>query len=357
MTIKGKWGTFINGKSYQQVPLDTYKGWQYTTYYDQKQRLSIARRKLPGVAWQVIHFEDYLFEGNDNHNVTVLGICPKDGTIHLAFDHHNDPLHYRVSKPGVASDPDMVEWNASLFSEVRDWLKLGKPIKNLTYPIFVPAPDGNLLFFSRLGVPTNGRVRMASYDPESVGWSDMREVTTNEGDYKFEGRTSMSRYSYLNGINYGPGGRLHMSWCWREKMDRAIRDLSYAYSDDHGCTWHNSAGKKIGGGGQLISTESIGVKVWDISPLNGLELMMGQYVDGLDRPHIIITHRRNGEEPFELGVRHEDLSAYYHYWCDDKGRWHQNEVFHPVGSGPDSERNRAKILSTSNNDLIAIFNN
>ena len=88
MTIKGAWGTFINGKSYQQMPLDTYKGWQYTTYYDQKQRLSIARRKLPGGSWQVIHFDDYLFKSNDNHNVTVLGICRKDGTIHLAFDIH-----------------------------------------------------------------------------------------------------------------------------------------------------------------------------------------------------------------------------------------------------------------------------
>jgi len=96
MTIKGAWGTFINGKSYQRMPLDTYKGWQYTTYYDQKQRLSIARRKLPAGSWQVIHFDDYLFKSNDNHNVTVLGICRKDGTIHLAFDHHCSPLHYRV---------------------------------------------------------------------------------------------------------------------------------------------------------------------------------------------------------------------------------------------------------------------
>jgi hypothetical protein len=25
VTIKGRWGTFINGKSYQQMPLDTFK--------------------------------------------------------------------------------------------------------------------------------------------------------------------------------------------------------------------------------------------------------------------------------------------------------------------------------------------
>lgn len=32
MAIKGEWGTFINGKSYQQMPLDTHKGWPGTSY-------------------------------------------------------------------------------------------------------------------------------------------------------------------------------------------------------------------------------------------------------------------------------------------------------------------------------------
>ena len=35
LTIQGAWGTFINGKSYQQMPLDTFNNWQYATYYDQ----------------------------------------------------------------------------------------------------------------------------------------------------------------------------------------------------------------------------------------------------------------------------------------------------------------------------------
>ena len=88
LTISGRWGTFINGKSYQQMPIETYKGWQYVTYYDPQRHVCIGRRKLPDGVWELIQFKDYLFEGNDNHNVTVLGISPGDGTIHLAFDHH-----------------------------------------------------------------------------------------------------------------------------------------------------------------------------------------------------------------------------------------------------------------------------
>ncbi len=40
VTIVGKWGNFINGKSYQQDAVATFNGWQYTTYYDQGRRLS-----------------------------------------------------------------------------------------------------------------------------------------------------------------------------------------------------------------------------------------------------------------------------------------------------------------------------
>ena len=360
MTIKGRWGTFINGKSYQRSALDTYKGWQYTTYYDQEKRLSIARRKLPDGAWDVIHFDDYTFKSQDNHNVTVIGICSNDGTIHLAFDHHNDPLNYRVSKPGAANNPDKIEWNASLFSEVRDWLQKGKPIRPVTYPQFVPTPQGNLLFFSRHGVPTDGRVTLCTYDPTKGGWSERRNITSSKGTYRFEGKTSRGRYSYPNGIHYDyETGRLHISWGWREGLRGVASrvDVNYAYSDDNGKTWFNSAGKKIGAPDQPITVNSPGIAVWDVDPHQGLDGQQGQCVDALGRPHVIAWHLRNGEEPLPIGKRDADKSAYYDYWREDKGEWHQTEVFHPVGSGADGERNRAKLVSTPDSDLIAMFNN
>ena len=47
-----------------------------------------------------------------------LGISPTDGTLHLGFDQHDNPLRYRVSNPGVALRPNEVEWNAKVFGEV-----------------------------------------------------------------------------------------------------------------------------------------------------------------------------------------------------------------------------------------------
>lgn len=357
VTISGTWGSFINGKSYQQTPLDTYQGWQYTTYYDQKRRLSIARRKLPNGVWENIHFEDYIFRGHDNHNSTVLGICPKDGTIHLTFDHHGDPLHYRVSKLSVATQPELVKWNASLFGPVRDWLKKGRPLKELTYPRFVRLPQGNLLLAFRKGHPTKGRNILSLYDPDQGGWSDTWDITSEAGKYEFGGRKSHSRYAYLNGLHCDyASGRLHMSWAWREGMGSTFVNVNYAYSDDNGRTWMNSTGQKVGSPDAPIHLNSPGIAVWNVTPYDGQDNMMGQCVDRAGRPHILVWHRRNSEAPLPHAERDVSKSAHYHYWRDDEGKWHQNEVSAPVAGGADAERNRGKILATSNNNLIALYN-
>src|SRR5512140_3387969 len=92
---QGTWGICVNGQSFQQDALTSFNGYQYATYYDSSRRLCVARRIAAGSDWKVIRFEDYRLKGNDTHNVAILGICPADGTIHLAFDHHGSPLHYR----------------------------------------------------------------------------------------------------------------------------------------------------------------------------------------------------------------------------------------------------------------------
>jgi hypothetical protein len=197
---------------------------------------------------------------------------------------------------------------------------------------------------------------MSEYDPAKGGWSDRWSVTTSKGAYTFEDKTSNGRYAYLNGVHCDKNGRVHITWCWREDMGGVCRDVNYAYSDDNGRTWLNNDGSKIMGDGELIGADSPGIKVWDVPPGQGQEVMMGQYVDQLARPHVIISRLRNGEASLPLGRRNEERSAYYHYWRDAKGIWHENEVFHPVGGGADKQRNRAKILATANHDLIAMFN-
>jgi hypothetical protein len=115
LTIKGGFGQAINGVAFQQDALATHQDHQYVAYYNAGRRVCLARRRLPAGDWQIIRFEDYEFKSNDSHNTISLGVCPKDGTIHLAFDHHGHPLHYRVSQKGAANNPEGVLWKASLF--------------------------------------------------------------------------------------------------------------------------------------------------------------------------------------------------------------------------------------------------
>src|SRR5687768_7342562 len=136
----GVYGNIINGQSFQQDALISYKGYQYVTYYNAARRVCIARRKLPDGAWQVIRLSDYRFsyarnQDNDAHNTISMGLCKKDGTIHLAFDHHASPLHYSVSVKGILDGKP--GWDSTLFSPVRDYLEPGKPVNALTYPAFV----------------------------------------------------------------------------------------------------------------------------------------------------------------------------------------------------------------------------
>src|SRR3989339_381035 len=78
---EGQWGTCPNGMSFQQEGLSSLGGWQFATWYDASRRLCVGRRNLPDPAWETLRFADYHLEGNDTHDVAVLGICPGDGSL------------------------------------------------------------------------------------------------------------------------------------------------------------------------------------------------------------------------------------------------------------------------------------
>ncbi len=165
LTIQGGFGQSINGLSFQQDAVVTHGTYQYVAYYDEGRRVCLARRKLPAGDWAVLRFTDYDFTSNDAHNTISLGICPQDGTIHLAFDHHGHPLHYRVSRKNIALAED-IAWEPSLFGPVTSELEAGKPIK-ITYPRFWQTPDGGLQFCYRQGGSGNGDRVLVDYDAAS----------------------------------------------------------------------------------------------------------------------------------------------------------------------------------------------
>ena len=296
LTIKGGFGQSINGLSFQQDAVATHGEYQYVGYYGGKRQVCMARRKLPAGNWQIIRFKDYEFRSNDAHNTISIGICPRDGTIHLAFDHHGHPLHYRVSQRGAATMPEAVKWDASLFGPVASELEKGKSIR-ITYPRFWQTQDRGLQFCYRRGGSGNGDRMLVDYDPSKGVWVNTRQIDSGRGLFRDAMGKSTSRCSYPNGYDYGPLGRLHATWVWHSQA-----------VDSHG---------------------RIHVVMWHCS----LESLAA-------------ANSKPGEHRWGPPA----ARRYHHYWRDENGKWEHTEL-------PGVAGNRPKIFTDRKDNVYMIFRN
>jgi hypothetical protein len=342
------YGSAINGEAFQQDIVHTSAGWQYVAYYDQARHVCVARRHLPGDPWQVVRLADYDFKGNDAHNTVSLGICEKDGTIHLAFDHHVNPLHYRVSKPGAAAHPESVSWDASLFGPVHSDLEAGKPIK-VTYPRFWSTPDGGLQFHYRNGSSGNGNNMLVDYHPEKGTWSGTRQIDSSIGTYTDDLGGGSHRNAYPNGYDYDSAGRLQATWVWRESYGGVNHDLLYDYSDDRGKTWFTDSGQPISGPASL---DTPGLAVEKISRRYGLMNNNAQAVDSKNRIHVVMW---SSSVQIPVNAASDDIwgkpedRRYHHYWREAAGDWHDDVLPMVAGSRP-------RLFTDDYDNLMLIYN-
>lgn len=338
-----RFGVTANGSSHQQSPITTYRGYQYVTYFDAQRQVCIGRRMLPTGPWEVITFKDHRFLTNDSHNTAVLGICEKDGTIHMAFDHHASRLNYRISQLGAANNPDKVQWDTTLFSKIHHTLGSVEPERSVTYPRFFPAPNGNLMLYYRSVTSANGDGMLEEYDGEKHEWTPGlgKFIARDVGVFEGNGTTSQFRCPYMNSLSYA-GERLHASWVWRDRFEKTLaqnnHSLCYAYSDDDGRTWHNSAGKRIGiTGKDPIHLNSEGLVVANIPINRRLSNQTTHYAFPDESIHIMVFHSSKDSRE----------RRYQHYWRTKEGAWkHQTLPF----SG-----NRPKLLATPERELFLIY--
>ncbi len=351
LTIDAYNGQAINGQPFQQDAITSFGGWQYVGYYDAARHVCLARRKLPpDGAWQVLRLEDYRLQGNDTLIAMSMGICPRNGTIHVAFDNHGSVLHYRVSKAGVATHPEEVTWAADLFGPVRP--KFDEVETDVTYPCFLATPEGNLQCFYRIGTGGEANWRVVDYGPASGGWRRGRDVDSSDGPYRDQWGLCETRSAFPNGFTYGPGGRLQYTWTWLEHTQGANHDVCYAYSDDRGVTWRNNAGAVVnaGDGKTLINVESPGIVVVPLDRTWGLMHQQAQAVDSKGRVHVAMWHGTDGTGTL-ADPRRPLQSRYFHYWRDEQGSWKKAAVPSEVGNRPrllfDASDNAYLIYSTN----------
>jgi ribosomal protein L24E len=284
--------------------LTTYRGWQYAAYWDAARQVSVARRQLPDGPWAVVSLPGYQRSetGNrgfgDGHEKVSLGVSP-DGVIHLAFDHHVDTLHYRVTRPGAANAPASHAWDANLFGPVRDSLG-GPTIKGVTYPAFLT--DGaDFSLYLRTGGSGGGDSHFFEY--VSGRWQINSARAGQFIDRKWSGGDRQLN-AYPQGMVIHKGRR-HLTWCWRDTpLKTTNHDLCYAYSDDNGKTWHAGDGTRIATRGtKFITADTPGVTVWKIPPgtayINGGSMT----VDNDGRVHVLVKSEDGSPAHFQRDPR------------------------------------------------------
>lgn len=345
LTITGDYGMAINGQSFQKEALLSYKGYQYIAFYDANRYVCVARRCLQNNQLAVVRFPHQLSK-DDAHNVISMGICPNDGTLHLAFDHHNADLHYIRSKKLLVNYPTKVRWELANF--LPETNRLDTEIEDLSYPQFVTTPTGNLQLFYRTGESGKGETWIATYQAHKHTWSNRHQIDSSEGDFEDDLGSSSSRNAYYNGFTYNAKGILQTTFTWREDAQGANHDIGYAYSPNQGMTWYNNRGGLIAGGEKYLSISSEKSIIRPVDRKQSLMNQQAQATDNQGNTHTVMW-RKLPQKPFEEGKFWDrKASGYYHLYRLPSGKWRENLVASPAGTRP-------QLIFDSQNNAYLIY--
>jgi hypothetical protein len=364
------YGRAVNGNSFETETIATYNGYQYTAYWafvggGTPRQLALARRPVASSTWEVTTLSSVLQtnDANDAHNVVSMGLSPLDGTIHLAYDMHDDNLRYRRSSLSVLDNPASITWNSSLFSSAETSVLYpsgvgGGTVTSVSYPMFITTPTGNMQMSFRRGVSGNGSFWLYDYNAASHTWSNGWQIDDgNVGTYTgTQTNAGPNRNNYPNGITYGPDGELHMTFTWRESATGvANHDLNYVYSDNGGQSWKNNAGTVVADRDpdtpaipDRFTINSPGLVVRSLPENQTLMNQQHQAVDSTGKVHALTWHRDPAKTAAPTTPWQPGESSYYHYWRDDLGNWHQSKIPSAVGQRP-------KIFFDTNDNAIAVY--
>jgi hypothetical protein len=214
-------GNSVNTAVFRKNSLVSFGDTQFIAFYNPAGFVELGKRHLGETKWLL---RQTLYKGNvaDAHNIISV-MVDGEGYLHMAWDHHNNPLHYVKSVR-----PRSLELTSPL-------PMTGKNEQKVSYPEFYRTREGNLLFFYRDGGSGNGNLLINSYNTKNQQWTTLQ---TNLIDG--EGQRNAYWQAFLD-----ESGTLHLSWVWRESPDVASNhDLCYARSKDGGATWEKSTGER-----------------------------------------------------------------------------------------------------------------
>ncbi len=264
---KGWAANTVNVTVFRKNSLVSHRDTQFIAFYNEESFVVVGKRAVGTTKWQL---QQTPFKGNtkDAHNVISI-MADGAGYLHLAWDHHNNPLNYvRSLVPGGLSFSPKMPMTSVAESKV-------------SYPEFYRLPKGNLLFLYRDGGSGAGNLVINAYDASTQQWRTLQNnLISGEG----------KRNPYWQAC-IDNSGAIHISWVWRESPDVASNhDLLYARSKDGGTTWEKSTGEKY----ILPITESSAELAAAVPQKSELINQTSMFAAGNGQP-FIATYWRNAE--------------------------------------------------------------
>lgn len=211
----------VNTTVFRKNSLVTYKDIQFIAYYNPDGYLILGKRKLDTKDW-TLQQTQYKGDVKDAHN-SISIMVDGGGFLHVAWDHHDNPLRYAKGKAPLSLDLGDEEPIT------------GQLETNVTYPEFHLMPNGDLIFIYRDGQSGSGNLVINHYNLKTKRWTQ-KQRNLIDGENK--------RNAYWQAC-VDNKGVIHISWVWRETWDVSTNhDLCYARSSDFGTTWEKSNGQK-----------------------------------------------------------------------------------------------------------------
>ncbi|WP_214627195.1 BNR repeat-containing protein [Paenibacillus agaridevorans] len=239
---------------------------QYVAYYNADRQMVIAHRKLDEDVWVRQPLDTFV--GWDSHNYVTMAL-DRTGQLHVSGNMHNVPLiYFRTTTPGDVTTLTRI---LNMVNPAKEW--------QMTYPTFLSAADGSLIFRYRFGLSGNGVDLYNIYDEETQQWRGLLDQPLHDG----EGL----RNAYVDSPRLGPDGYYHVVWVWRDNGNAATNQrLSYARSQDL-VHWEKSDGTPL----TLPITYSTGEAI-DSIPMNG-GIINGSNMVGFDaQGRVLVSYHK-----------------------------------------------------------------
>lgn len=298
--------TDINSIAYICNGLRTLGNQQFLTFYGRHQSNSsyaynntiwVARRTVGAKVWDVFRTAFTANAITDDHDTIAFGI-DGEGYMHLSWGMHNSGTNSAGTVNGdglyhyTRSIAPVTGTNAIAFAADAHYMTGNE--SEVTYPQFLTMPNGDLLYFYRVGGAGGGSGNGNSY------WNRYSLATHTWSNVLLSGTTPVPlidgiSYSY-NGYPNMPcmdsNGNLFVAWTWRySPAFETNENIAFAKSSDFGVTWQRWTGstytlplseKYVSG--TTPSTNNVAEQILNISQNSSLINQAGMCLDDQGAP-------------------------------------------------------------------------